>query len=198
MRWAHSLRPFLSLTRTTVKPLTALVRVNELGFDARKALTAAQIAESSRWRAQDEELALSVARSGAIRLAKRGGELDKELASNNQQITELVKVSEAAPLLDVKGFAAITAATSLTVWSHQARVHSEAAYAFLAGVNPIPASSGNNVRHQLNRGGDRSLNRALHMVSISRMTHDEETRKYVKKWKAEGLTTKKIHGCIKR
>lgn len=168
-----------------VNALTARVRVNDLGLDARKALASEQIAEMSRWSVRDEELALSVARGEAVRLAKRIGELDKELASNNQQITELVKVSEAAPLLDLKGFGSVTAATCLTVWSHQGRVHSEAAYASLAGVNPIQASSGNTVRHRLNHGGDRSLNRALHMVSISRMTHDEETRKYVKKREAE-------------
>ena len=156
-----------------VNALTALVRVHELGLDARKALSGAQIAEVSRWRARDEELALSVARAKAVRLAKRAGELDKELASNNQQITELVKVSEAAPLLEVKGFGAVTAATCLTVWSHQDR-------------------------HRFNRGGERSLNRALHMVSITRMTHDEETRKYVRKREAEGLTTKEIRRCIKR
>lgn len=98
----------------------------------------------------------------------------------------------------MKGFGAVTAATCLTVWSHHGRVHSEAAYASLAGVNPIPASSGNTVRHRLNRGGDRSLNKALHMVSITRMTHDEETRKYVQKREAEGRTTKEIRRCIKR
>jgi transposase len=182
----------------SVNALTALVRVNDLGLDARRALSASQIAEVSRWRERDEELALSVARAEAVRLAKRIGELDKELIENNKQITELVKVSEAAPLLEVKGFGAVTAATCLTVWSHQGRVHSEAAYASLAGVNPIPASSGNTVRHRLNRGGDRSLNRALHMVSISRMTHDEETRTYVKKREAEGLSTKEIRRCLKR
>jgi transposase len=68
----------------------------------------------------------------------------------------------------------------------------------LAGVNPIPASSGNTVRHRLNRGGDRKLNRALHMIAISRMTHDQETRDYVAKRRSEGLTTKEIRRCIKR
>lgn len=110
----------------------------------------------------------------------------------------MVKVSEAAPLLEVKGFGPVTAATCLTVWSHDGRVHSEAAYASLAGVSPIPASSGNTVRYRLNRGGDRSLNKALHMLAITRMTHDEETRKYVQKREVEGRTTKGIRRCIKR
>jgi hypothetical protein len=65
-------------------------------------------------------------------------------------------------------------------------------------VNPIPASSGNTVRHRLNRGGDRSLNSALHMVAVTRMTHDPETREYVEKRRAEGRTDKEIRRCIKR
>ena len=75
---------------------------------------------------------------------------------------------------------------------------SEAAYASLAGVNPIPASSGNPVRHRLNRGGDRSLNHALHMVALTRMTHEPETRKYVEKRRAQGLTDQEIRRCLKR
>lgn len=55
-------------------------------------------------------------------------------------------------------------------------------------VNPIPASSGNTVRHRLNRGGDRTLNSALHMVAITKMTYDAETREYVEKRRAEHKT----------
>lgn len=58
-------------------------------------------------------------------------------------------------------------ATCLTAWSHQGRLTSEAAFAALAGVNPIPASSGNTVRHRLNRGGDRRLNKALHTIALT-------------------------------
>jgi transposase len=84
------------------------------------------------------------------------------------------------------------------VWSHQGRVRSEAAFASLAGVSPIPASSGNTVRHRLNRGGDRTLNKALHMVALSRMTFDPETIGYVEKRQAEGRTKKEIRRCVKR
>lgn len=181
-----------------VNALTALVRVNELGLDARKSLTSCQIVQISHWRSREEELSHSVARAEAVRLAKRIDDLDQGLVKNTLQITGFVKVSEAAPLLDLKGFGPITAATCLMVWSHQGRVHSEAAFAALAGVNPIPASSGNTIRHRLNRGGDRHLNSAIHMAAISRMTHDEETRVYVAKREAQGLTTREIRRCLKR
>ncbi|WP_150462776.1 IS110 family RNA-guided transposase [Nesterenkonia ebinurensis] len=181
-----------------VNTLTALLRANDLGIDARKSLTGALITEVSRWRSRAEDLALSVARTEAVRLVGHIIELDETLTANLTQITELVEVSEAAPLLAEKGFGPVTAAICLTAWSHPGRVRSEAAFASLAGVNPIPASSGNTRRHRLNRGGDRRLNKALHMVSINRMAHDVETSAYVAKRVAEGRTTKEIRRCLKR
>ena len=192
-------RESMTTERTrAVNALTALLRVNGLGLDVRKPLTGAQIAEVTRWRSRDEPLAASVARSEAVRLAQRVTGLDAEIKTNTAQITELVRISEAAPLLGETGFGPVTAAICLTVWSHHGRVRSEAAFACLAGVNPIPASSGNTIRHRLNRGGDRTLNKALHMVALSRMTFDPATVDYVHKRQAEGRTTKEIRRCVKR
>ncbi|MFC7849698.1 IS110 family transposase [Arthrobacter sp. NPDC057388] len=192
-------RESMTTDRTrAVNGLTALLRTNDLGLDARKTLTGAQITEVSRWRAREEPLALSVARLEAVRLAKHISELDADIKTNIYQITELVEISEAAPLLQETGFGPVTAAVCLTAWSHQGRVRSEAAFAALAGVSPIPASSGNTVRHRLNRGGDRTLNKALHMAAVSRMTFDAETVEYVEKRRAEGRTKKEVRRCVKR
>lgn len=181
-----------------INALTALVRVNSLGLDARKALTRTQITEVSHWRSRQEEFALSTARAEAIRLAKRILDLDTDVAKNHEQLTELVAISEAAPLLDIKGFGPVSAAACLISWSHKGRVNSEAGFASLAGVNPIPASSGNTIRHRLNRGGDRALNKALHTVAKTRMIHDEATREYVEKRTAEGRTYREIRRILKR
>ena len=67
-------------------------------------------------------------------------------------------------LLDEPGVGPIVAAQLIVAWSHHGRLRSEAAFARLAGVAPIPASSGQTTRHRLSRGGDRQLNRALHTV----------------------------------
>lgn len=182
----------------SVNALNALVRCNGLGIDARKKLTGSQITEVSRWREREEELSLRIARAEAVRLAKHILDLDQQLTANEQQLDELVRVSEAAPLLGEIGFKAITAAKCFVAWSHEGRVRDEAAFACLAGVNPIPASSGNTTRHRLNRGGDRSLNSALHMAAITRMTYDEETRIYVEKRRTEGKSNREIRRCIKR
>src|SRR5699024_3401167 len=114
------------------------------------------------------------------------------------QLTMLIEQSKAAPLLEYAGIGPVTVAVAYTAWSHKGRVRSEAAFAALAGVSPIPASSGNTTRHRLNRGGDRRLNRALHIATVTRMTHDPETRAYVDKRRAQGHTTKEIRRCLKR
>jgi transposase len=192
-------RDHMTTERTaTINALTALLRVVDLGMDARKSLTGTQIAAVARWRTRDEELAAATARAEAVRLAKRVIDLQDQLASNVAQMTQLVQASHAATLLEKIGIGPVTAAICLTVWSHHGRVRSEAAFASLAGVNPIPASSGNTVRHRLNRGGDRQLNKALHTATITRMVHDPATRAYVQRRTAEGLTTREIRRCLKR
>ncbi len=102
-------------------------------------------------------------------------ELTAEVAANQAQMINLIHASKAAAVPDKTGIGPVTAAVVNTAWSHAGRIRSEAAFAALAGVNPIPASSGNTPRHRLNRGGDRRLNRALHMAVITRMTDDSKT-----------------------
>ena len=192
-------RDHLSAERTSaVNALTALIRVADLRIDARRPLTAAQITAMAAWRGRDEDLATAVARREAVRLAKRVIAADREIAANTKQLTDLLNASPARVLLDQPGIGPVTAAVTLAAWSHPGRVRSEAAFASLAGVNPIPASSGNTVRHRINRGGDRRLNRALHMATVTRIRMDPRTRAYVEKRTAEGRTPREIRRCLKR
>ena len=90
------------------------------------------------------------------------------------------------------------AAIVLQAWSHPGRVHSEAAFAALAGVAPLPASSGNTRRHRLNRGGDRRLNRALYTIALTRLGHDPRTRAYLARRAADGANHREIIRILKR
>lgn len=192
-------RDHISNERTAaINALIALLRVVDLGVDARGALTVGRIAEIAAWRSRTEELSIGVARAEAVRLAKRVRAADKELANATRQMTALLTASPAASLLDQPGIGSVTAAIAYTAWSHPGRIRSEAAFASLAGTNPIPASSGNTVRHRINRGGDRRLNRALHMAVVTRMRMDPGTRAYVDKRTAEGRTTREIRRSLKR
>jgi transposase len=78
------------------------------------------------------------------------------------------------------------------------RLRSEAAFAHLCGVAPIPASSGKTRRHRLNRGGDRGANNALYTVVLTRLRCDPRARRYVERRTAEGLSKPEIVRCLKR
>jgi len=101
-------------------------------------------------------------------------------------------------LLAQPGLGTLTAAQVLVSWSHAGRIASEAAFASLAGVAPIPASSGQTVRYRLNHGGDRKLNAALHTIVLNRCRYDQTTRTYVARRSAEGKTNREIRRCLKR
>ena len=90
------------------------------------------------------------------------------------------------------------AAAVLAVYSHRGRLRSEAAFAALAGAAPLPASSGNTVRHRLNRHGDRQLNQALDVIAKVRSVYDDQTRAYIERRLAEGKSRREIRRCLKR
>jgi transposase len=104
----------------------------------------------------------------------------------------------APALLDEPGVGPIVAAQLIVAWSHRGRVRSEAAFARLAGVAPVPASSGQTTRHRLSRGGDRQLNRALHTIVLHRRQHDPPTRDYIAKRVAEGKSRRDATRLLKR
>ena len=124
---------------------------------------------------------------------------DLTLRANAYELQIQTLVEQMAPGLRAQpGIGTITAAQILVAWSHAGRLHTEAAFAALAGVAPIPASSGQTVRHRLNRGGDRKLNAALHTVVMARSRCDQATRDYISRRTAQGKTRPEIRRCLKR
>lgn len=131
-------------------------------------------------------------------LARRIHDLTSEAAEHEKQIKTLVK-SWRPELLDQVGIGPIVAATVLCAWAYPGRIHSEAAFAKLAGTSPIEANSGQiHTRHRLNRYGDRRLNCALHTIAITRQRHDQPTRDYTTRRTTEGKNPREIRRCLKR
>jgi transposase len=131
------------------------------------------------------------------RLAINLREDKRELAINNTQLIEII--TDLAPgLLDRPGVGPVTAAQTIIAFSHHGRCRDDAAFAALAGTNPIPASSGRTTRHRLNRGGDRQLNRAIHTIAITRARTCPRTKAYIARRTAEGKTPREIRRCLKR
>ncbi|MEV7547896.1 IS110 family transposase [Streptomyces sp. NPDC089915] len=141
---------------------------------------------------------LAATRAALRRLARRHQALDEEITELDAQIGPLVK--QAAPaLLELFGVGPETAGQLLaSAGDNPERMRSEGAFAHLAGVAPIPASSGRTHRHRLNRGGDRAANNALHTIVLVRMRYDERTRAYVERRTKEGLSRRDITRCLKR
>jgi transposase len=131
-------------------------------------------------------------------VARRYQQLSEEIAELEEQLDRLV--AKAAPQLTaLTGVGTDHAATLLTVvGDNPQRLKSEASFASLCGVSPIEASSGKVVRHRLNRGGDRDANRALHLICVVRMRHDQRTKEYVARRTAEGKSKREIIRCLKR
>ena len=131
-------------------------------------------------------------------LARRILDLGDEVAALDAMIEPLV--AELGPtLLDLEGVATQNAgAFIVAAGDNPERLRSEASFAMLCGASPIPASSGKTTRHRLNRGGNRQLNSALHMVVVCRMRRDARTRTYVARRTTEGLSKREIIRCLKR
>lgn len=145
--------------------------------------------------AGDREAALTASVLRAV--ARRLQTLEAEASSYETQIRSLV--SSLAPcLLAECGVGPLSAAQVLLSWSFAGRIRNQDAFAKLAGVAPLPASSGRVLRHRLNRLGDRQLNRAIHTVALSRSIHDAETKTYIARRTAEGKSSREIRRCLKR
>ena len=138
-----------------------------------------------------DELAIATLCRRVLALEVDGRRLDDELET---------LVRRCAPsLLEVYGVGTHTAAILLVAaGDNPHRIRSEAAFAHLCGVAPLPASSGKTTRHRLNPGGNRQANHALWRIVFTRMSSDERTRKYVARRLAEGRSTREIMRALKR
>lgn len=131
-------------------------------------------------------------------LARRYLELTDEIADYDVMIKNIV--DQLAPdLVEKQGVGYESAAQLLiTAGDNPDRLRSEASFAALCGVSPIPASSGKTQRHRLNRGGDRQANSALHIIAIGRLRTDTRTQDYVAKKITEGHSKMEALRCVKR
>jgi transposase len=137
------------------------------------------------------KLAIATLGRRVLALEADGERLDDEL--------ETLVRRTAPSLLQVYGVGVTTAAILLVAaGDNPHRLKSEAAFAHMCGVAPMPASSGKVARHRLNPGGNRQANHALWRIVFTRMSSDERTRKYVARRAAEGRSTREIMRVLKR
>jgi transposase len=102
------------------------------------------------------------------------------------------------PLLGLPGVGPLTTAALIAQTGDVRRFRSADAFAMLAGVAPIPASSGQMQRMRLNRGGNRQLNRALHVIARVQARSHPPAKVYVARKIAEGKSWKDAIRSLKR
>ena len=130
-------------------------------------------------------------------LACRHHQLNTEIQDLKAELERLIQTTAPA-LAEAFGVGPDTAAALLiAAGSNPDRLHSEAAFASLCGVNPIPASSGKTNR-QLNRGGDRQANAALYRIVVVRLRYELRTQAYLRRRTAEGMSKIEVIRCLKR
>ena len=138
-----------------------------------------------------EQILLDVLRD----LAQRCDDLTRRADSHRAKLETLIRELDDT-LLNEPGIGPISAA-KLLVCDPQ-RLSSEAAFARCNGTAPVPASSGQTIRHRLSRGGDRQANSALYTIALTRARCDADTRAYLTRRIAEGKTRREAIRSLKR
>ena len=131
------------------------------------------------------------------RRVQRMIEINADLRRLREQIGDLVTASGTS-LTSIYGIGPLIAARILAEVVDIARYPSRHHFAAADGSAPIPASSGRTVRHRLNRGRNRQLNRALYTIAITEIRGDTEGRSYYQRKRAEGKTGRDAVRCLKR
>lgn len=139
----------------------------------------------------EEQIILDVMRS----LASRAHALTLDAERYKRELTGLIRSLDQT-LLEEPGIGPISAAQLLVC--DPARFKHEAAFARCNGTAPIPASSGKTVRHRLNRGGDRQVNHAIHIIALNRARLHPDTRAYLDRRINEGKTKQEAMRALKR
>src|SRR5215216_4660313 len=123
--------------------------------------------------------------------------LTRQADALERELLALIK-AQRPQLLAETGCGALTAAILIGHTAGAERFRTDASFARQTGTAPIPCSSGQRDRHRLDRGGDRQLNHALHIIAITRARYDPATRAYLERKEAEGKTRKGALRCLKR
>lgn len=160
--------------------------------------TALLVTETAALRPRTGDVVGHATRVALRELGRRAELLGDEIDRLNDTIEPLIRL-RAPSLLALHGVGPDVAATLLiAAGDNPDRLRSEASWAHLCGVAPIPASSGKIVRQRLNPAGDRQANHALWRIVLTRMKSDARTRAYVERRGLEGRTKLEIMRCLKR
>ncbi len=123
--------------------------------------------------------------------------IDAEVSDLTRQISGAVAASKTS-LTGLYGVGPLVAARFIAEVVDVDRYPDKNTFASANGTAPLAASSGRTVRHRLNRGVNRQLNRALYTIAITQIRAETEGRAYYQRKRAEGKTSREALRCLKR
>ncbi len=129
---------------------------------------------------------------------ERLARLGRLMAEAKQLEVQLAGLLREHPLRALPGAGVLVTAKLIGETGDVGRFRSADAFAMLAGVAPIPASSGQTQRMRLNRGGNRQLNRALHTIALAQARHHPPAQAYIARKRSEGKTWREAVRALKR
>jgi transposase len=102
-------------------------------------------------------------------------------------------------LMSVHGISHVVAAGLMGHAGDLRNYRNAGAFAAKCGAAPVPCSSGRHVAVRVNTGGDRQLNRLLHIIAVAQVaTTTHSGRQYYERKRAEGKTHLAAMRCLKR
>jgi transposase len=156
---------------------------------------------TTKWQQRVTRRLRTAAPTAQVRIARdetrRITELTRTINELHRELAHLI-ADHAPHLLAENGLGVLTAAKLIGEIADITRFHSDAQLARMAGCAPVPVSSGRTDRHRLDRGGNRQLNHAFHMLALSRMRHDPQTALYIHKQRTHGKTNREAIRSLKR
>ena len=178
-----------SVTVTAPEPLKRQLRGLKLK---------ARVRVCARWRPEQAQTTAAYAKMALRYLARRYQSLDTEIAELKIEIRRLCAEANPAPLAATGVGPDTTATLLVAAGDNPERMKSERSFAALCGASPVQASSGQTIRHRLNRGGNRQANNALWPIATTRIRTDAATNQYVARRQGEAKNRKEIIRCLKR
>jgi transposase len=124
--------------------------------------------------------------------------VDEQRRAVKRRLTKIVAAS-GTTVSETYGVGPVVAATVIGDVAAISRFPTRDHFAAYNGTAPIEASSGNRTVHRLSRRGNRHLNHAIHMATVSQISHHRTTgRTYHQRKTDEGMTPKSALRALKR
>jgi transposase len=155
--------------------------------------TTARVERAEGLLAGDTSLQATLARRRIEKLHR----LDAEIREAKRELRDLVRAS-GSRLPEIPGVGELIAARLIGEVGQVDRIPTKASFARMNGTAPIPASSGQTHRHRLNRGGNRRMNHAIHMIALTQARSDPRARAYIERRCSEGRTRRDAIRALKR